>query len=115
MQQIINRTALLVTPKEPFIKWVQGIDDASAQITPEEISNTPTIYLVDDTHDGMGEERLLKKNFTDIFEEELNGWIIDPTLWPQKRDLKTFRQWFHVHFCESVLDLGNKPFELEEQ
>lgn len=114
MRQLTNRTALMVTPKEPFIKWVQGVDETSAQLTPEDITEGPNIYLVDDTPDGLSEDRLLKKNFAGIFEEELNDWITDPTLWPQKRDLKTFRQWFHVHFYEIVLDMGSKPVEIEE-
>lgn len=114
MKQIANRTALVVTPKEPFIKWVQSADETSAHITPEEIMEGPNVYLVDDTIDGMGEERLLKKNFAGIFEEKLNGWIIDETMWPQKRDLKTFHQWFHVHVYAIVLDMGTNPLEIEE-
>ena len=114
MQQIANRTAIVVTPKEPFIKWVQSTGEAGMVTTVEEILEGPNVYLVDDSLDGMGEERLLKKNFAGIFEEELNGWIIDETMWPQKRDIKTFRQWFHVHVCEIVLDMGTKPLEIEE-
>lgn len=73
MQQISNRTAIVVTPKEPFIKWVQGTDAATMQTTVEEIMEGPNVYLVDDTLDGMCEERLLKKNFAGIFEKELNS------------------------------------------
>ena len=114
MKQLSNRTAILVTPKEPFIKWVQSVDDLNTKITPEAVAESPNVYLVNDTINGMSKERLLKNNFTKIFEEELSGWIIDDTIWPQKRDLKMFRQWFNTRFCEIVLDIGKKPLELED-
>ena len=40
--------------------------------------------------------------------------IKDPDLWPQKRDLKTYNEWFETHACDVVYDLSNEPIEIEE-
>ena len=44
-----------------------------------------------------------------IFEEELYDWWRDQDAWPQKRNLKTFKEWFDVDFYCTVFDLVEKP------
>ena len=114
MQQIVNRSVIVVTPRAPFLEWVQNADDRSAHITAEDVAYSPNAYLVTDTEDGMDPEKLIKKNFKAIFEEELTGWIVDESIWPQKRDLRTFKQWFQATVHEIVYDLSDKPLLLEE-
>ena len=114
MQQIVNRAAISVTPKEPFIDWVHSYDEGSARIAAEEIRESPHIYLVRDSDYGDDPAKLIRKNFKVIFEEELNGWIIDESTWPAKRDLKTFKAWFEVKIHEIVFDMDDSPHVVEE-
>ena len=113
MQQILNRAVITVTPNEPFLQWIQTADDISTHIATEDVYS-PNAYLVEDTQDGMDPEKLIQKNFKTIFEEELNGWIIDESMWPQKRDLRVFKQWFQITVREIVYDLSDKPILREE-
>ena len=51
------------------------------------------------------DERILKKVYRRIFEEELYAWMTDESVWPEKRDYPTFRAWFDVAFHSLVFDL----------
>lgn len=114
MQQIVNRAAILLIPKEPFIAWVHSYDEKSVRISPEEIRESPHIYLVYNSDDGDDSAKLIRKNFKTIFEEELNAWIIDESAWPTKRDMKTFKAWFEVKIHEIVFDMDDSPHVVEE-
>ena len=114
MLQLTNRAVITISPNEPFLRWVQTADANSAHITMEDINEASHAYLVDDSEDGSEPDSLVRKNFKSIFEEELSGWYTDESMWPQKRDLKTFRQWFTVTVHGIVLDLGKKPPVVEE-
>lgn len=67
MQQLINKAAITLIPKEPFIKWVQSTDAEAAEIPDESILSYSRMYLVDDSLDGDDPEKLIKKNFKVIF------------------------------------------------
>ena len=108
MHQLINKAAITVIPKEPFIKWVQSTDAEAAEISDESILSYSRVYLVDDSLDGDDPEKLIKRNFKVIFEEELAGWYTDEEAWPKKMDLRVFKQWFHVKVHEVVVDIGKK-------
>lgn len=114
MQQIVNRAAISVVPKEPFINWLHSYDEESTRIPVEEIREAPHIFLVYDSEYGDDSAKLIRKNFKAIFEEELNGWIIDESAWPAKRELRTFKAWFEVKIHEIVFDLDNSPHVVEE-
>ena len=40
--------------------------------------------------------------------------MTDPNVWPQDRDFKTLIDWFDIHACDTVIDLGEEPIEIEE-
>ena len=52
MLEIINKAAITVIPKEPFIKWVQSTDAKAAEISDEDILSNSQVYLVDASEDG---------------------------------------------------------------
>ncbi len=60
-----------------------------------------------------GRGKLAKAILMTIFEIELDGWCTDPAVWPKDRSLKTFRKFFHVYYCSSVVDLGDGPIDRE--
>ena len=114
MQQLINKAAITVIPKDPFIKWVQSTDAEAADIPDEDILSNSQVYRVDASEDGHDPEKLIKRNFKVIFEEELAGWYTDEEAWPKKMDLRLFMQWFHVKVHELVLDIGKELSIAEE-
>jgi hypothetical protein len=115
MKLITNRAVIIVRPKAPYIDWVRSADDESKPITAEEIAAEPNVYLVGDYETDGEKDDLIAKNYKEIFEAELNGWLIDKSTWPKKRDLKTFREWFHVNFHSIVFDLRDEDYMIEER
>jgi len=105
MRQVANRAAIIVRPKVKFVEWVRSADEESRGITAEDIAREPNVYLVDDYEMDEEKDRLLAEYCEDIFGEELNGWNTDESAWPKTRDLKTFKEWFHVDFHSMVIDL----------
>lgn len=114
MKQIMNRAVIIVRPKKRFIEWVRNADNDSKRITVKDIEEEPNIYLVNDYDMDAEKEKLIKENYKYIFEEELNGWITDESVWPGKRDMKTFLEWFHVDFHSMVFDLGEDEYIIED-
>ena len=103
--EILNRSAITVMPKQPFIDWANGL-------TPEfpmaiNVLGASHTYLTNPDFEDA--EKHIKKYFKQIFIEELNGIWTDDNDWPQKRDFKTFCDWFHFEISDWVQDLSKKP------
>jgi hypothetical protein len=103
---VVNRAAIILQYKEPAIRWINDADpyEKTHEITAADVNDDRTVYLIS-TEDGDGApavDRWIKRNYKTVFEEELEGWYTDPSLWPQMRTLKLFREWFDVE-CHSVL------------
>ena len=101
---MLNRSVLIVKAKDPFRQWVNSLPDPDS-VTLEELNEDTTAYLVPEYDDDSQRDRILKKVFKDIFEEQLDGWWTDEKDWPVKRDMRTFKQWFDVEFHSVVIDL----------
>jgi len=99
---MINRGAVIVRPKKPFLDWAAGLDDSGIIPDPE---GERTVYLVPEYGDDAEAQAVLEKVFTPIFESELYGWHTDKSAWPKNRNLKTFREWFKIEFHSVVEDL----------
>jgi len=111
----IDRSILTVRAKEPFLDWLHSLPDPDpVKYILNEVNRDQSAYLLPEYEDDNKKESLLKKYFSKIFEEQLNGWWVDPDAWPSKRDLKTFKEWFDVKFHSVVLDLVDKPIQTVE-
>lgn len=101
---MLNRAALIVRPKQPFLDWAAGLDDSG--LVPD-AGGEQTVYLVPEFESDEDGLRVLKRVYAEIFERELDGWHTDPSAWPQKRDFKTFQQWFSIELHSVVEDVVN--------
>ncbi len=118
----INRAALIVKLKKPFIDWLvytskehDGKDQMSAGDVETEGFDSKNIYLIPAYDENAQYDRYLKKHFKEIFEQELGGWYADPAMWPQDRSWKVFQEWFDYEIHTMVFDtVLNKPLEYEE-
>ena len=107
--EYVERSLLIVRPRQPFADWVNRLDPAKVGFDLEEHRREPVAYLVDNPNDHDELDRVLRSCWRDIFEAELDGWLRDPNLWPGNRTLRMFKQWFDCEFVVSVMDQGNEP------
>jgi hypothetical protein len=111
----VNRNALIIFPKKPFIDWVNYIlpDDPVSIIDPLE-HDEGNVYLLPVKESVDQSINYLKRNFRGIFENELCDWCTDDTLWPQNITWKLFTEWFHFSIQSVVLDTDKEPLEKDE-
>ena len=100
---MINRAAVILKYKAPFIQWVNDADPYKDNpgITLESENKDCTVYLIlEDDAENLEEGRSLK--FKQLFESEIEDWYTDESLWPKHRNRKLFDKWFDLE-CHSVL------------
>jgi hypothetical protein len=104
---MINRSAIILKYKSPTVQWINEADPYNADpgISRESVNEDRTVYLIMDEDADVPEalEEWIKMNYEALFENELEGWYTDESLWPKKRDLKLFRDWFDVE-CHTIED-----------
>ena len=105
----LNRSAVVVTPAKPFLDWLHRADPSSAGLTLEHLEHESAVYLLPES--GSHEELLarLAEVSRAIFEEQLQGWVRVPAVWPKDRDFPTFLRWFECGFHSVVMDVGDEP------
>ena len=112
--EAINRAAVVVKPRQPFLDWLNQVDPTSQNLTLSDIQREPKIYLVPEyvyEHEVL---TFLSEKVAQIFEEHLDGWYRVPEAWPAVRDMKTFQQWFEYSIHSQVVDLCDYLIEYEE-
>jgi hypothetical protein len=109
----INRVALIVRPKQPYIDWANGLEESGPKLSLERPNQEYTIYLVEELDLDLDPGPALQRHHSSIFEQELAGWHRDPSAWPQNRNLRTFLDWFDVEMHSMVVDLAEIPLEFE--
>jgi hypothetical protein len=110
-QFMLNRSAVAVRPKQPFLDWVNSVE-ADSSVTLDDLQKT--LYLVPDYEDPEDAEKVLKRVYDDIFCRELQGWYTLESLWPQDRSLRIFKQWFEIEHFDLIEDVGHGPIENDE-
>ena len=100
---MINRAAVILKYKAPFIQWVNDADPYKNNpgITLENENKDCTVYLILED-DAENLEEWISLNFEQLFESEIEDWYTDESLWPKNRTRKLFDEWFDVE-CHSVL------------
>ena len=106
---MINRSAIVVKPAQPFLDWLHRVDPTSEDLTLHELRREPTIYLLPEWETDEEALEHLRELSNSIFEEQLNGWYRVPAAWPSERDLNAFLRWFECSFHSMVMDLATNP------
>lgn len=107
---MINRSAVTVRGKAPFLAWLRGLPDpVDADLTLDEINNERTVYLLPDVADADDSSVVLSEYYDLIFESELEGWWTKESDWPANRDFELFGEWFDVEQHSIVEDLVDAP------
>ncbi|MFQ5561512.1 MAG: hypothetical protein ACE5FU_13140 [Nitrospinota bacterium] len=102
----VNRCLVIVKPKQPYIDWVNSVEEGDPLLDLEKARADLNTYLIKEFDETEMAGKYVEKVYADIFENELLDWYTAPELWPQKRDLRMFRKWFDIEIHLSVLELG---------
>ena len=103
---MLNRSAVIVKPRQPYLEWTQR-DEAEglADTVFETLHTEPTVYLLPEYEDPSTQREVLEEFWPDLFEAMLEGWVTDEALWPKDRTFEMFREWFEVQPSSIVQDL----------
>lgn len=80
---MLNRSAIVVKPTQPFLNWLHAADPTSRDITLSEVVGEPTIYLIPEYDSEEDVHVFLRELCAEIFVEQLAGWLTDEETWPQ--------------------------------
>jgi len=108
----VNRSVLIVSPKQPFLDWVNSLGDPTLNL--DEIRQDPTAYLIPEVLSNADQSLILEELFAEIVAYELASWCLDEETWPQIESLGAFQQWFDVSFHSFAVDLDVIPLEYED-
>jgi len=118
--KLINRTSVIVTPKQPFVDWLNGIPDPNFKVdgelyTVEGLKGHCTVYLIPDFDHVPDMEEFFERFKEEIFEEQLGSWYGDEAHWPKIRTAKVFGEWFDCQIDCMTYDLaGDAPLERDQ-
>lgn len=104
-------------PTQAVLDWLLKVaPEFGASMTLQEVQEDTDVYLIPDDSITNAKQayRYIEKHWKTLFEVLLEEWIVDPNLWPQKRTLKLFREWFEPIYCGMVWDLARDPFVIED-
>lgn len=106
----IDRNAILVRPKQPYIDWANNVFNDDHKFTGKDDCN---IYLIHGMGSNEAVENWVRTHFDGLFVNELNDWYTDEERWPQDRTYAMFAAWFAVEVHSMVLDLEEGPVTKE--
>lgn len=111
----INRSVLIVKPREPFAQWARSIfgeDDPDLSLL--NVRDDVTAFLLPPYSDDNDREEILRQHAQEVFEYVLWEWYTEPSAWPTSRDLSKFKDWFDYEFHCVVVDLDHEPLERDD-
>jgi hypothetical protein len=111
--RVVNRSAAVIRPREPYVNWASSVGDDSKDLEAG-IRQQISVYLVPPDPREEQESAPVSQWFAAVFEQELEAWCLDEKTWPQRRDLKMFLEWFEVTTESVVMDLEERPVEHED-
>ena len=104
----VKRSALILKPKKPFFDWLNSIDANDSELT---LHDESSVYLLPDFEEKLQMQNWLKKNFDELFCDQLNNWYIDDTLWVKNRTFEMFKEWFDYSMHTMIWDTLEEPIE----
>jgi hypothetical protein len=108
----LNRSAIAVRPKLPFLDWLHAVHPTSAALTLANLTRELTIYLVDEC-DPDDERACLQAVCSTTFEDQLDGWWRVRETGSTPRSFAVFRRTFDCQFHPMLLDLADRPLIVE--
>ncbi len=116
---MLNRSVLLLRPKQPYKDWLKSAEAklkksghgefaiSAQEVNRYDFAGNLTAYLVPSCDESEDVDALIEARYEEFFERELSEWYTDPSLWPQPRTEKLFRQWFALELHAMTVDMGD--------
>ena len=106
MDELVNRSVVIVKPKQPYLEWAKK-DDAEglAEEVFEGLREEPHVYLLPDWEDTASREEVLQDYWPVVFEAMLEGWVTVESMWPKGRSFEMFHEWFEIQMMSMLADL----------
>lgn len=103
---IVNRSAVFLRPRHPYLEWTK-LDDKEglADSVFETMRTDPALYLLPAWEDDDEEREVVREFWPALFEEMLEGWVLDESMWPTKRTYEMFQEWFDVETHSMLVDI----------
>ncbi|ODC04231.1 hypothetical protein BFW38_12515 [Terasakiispira papahanaumokuakeensis] len=107
--KMLNRSAISVRLKQPFVDWVNGLDNAQEEtVTLAEANQEATVYLVPELDGPEDLGALLEERYLDILENEWLSWEEDSRLWPDNPDRELFDRMIEIEPSFMAFDLDEQ-------
>jgi len=112
---LLNRYALILRAKEPFVQWVNGPEkDPSNHQTPEEVRKDPVVYLIPEMKWPGPTMDWVFENFDHFFKDQLNAYWTDKKNWPKNRSVQMFKEWFDIEVFSVLENVVDEAIEEDE-
>jgi hypothetical protein len=100
----VNRSAVILVPKQPFVDWLARACGERRSL--EELRALPdrTVYLLEPWQGSWDSPKVLAAHAQEIIERELAEWTTKRSRWPKKRGPRLLETWFDIEQCSAVVD-----------
>jgi hypothetical protein len=114
--RVVNRTAVSIVGAEPYIDWMRhhDADAVKGTLTVARAKPYGTAFLLPEFELEEDVQEWIEENAAWLFEFQLEAWTEDRSVWPETRDLHTFRRWFRIDIHNLVVDMADDEIEGEE-
>jgi len=109
---LINRNAILIGYKRPFLDWIKRVDPNPEELEGYEQEEN-SVYLLPEFGNDNEMWGILKDRYDDIFLNEVSSWYKDKNLWPKDRTFEMFKKWFNVNAHTMIYDIVDGKIKKE--
>lgn len=106
--KMLNRSAISIQLKQPFVDWINSLDEKGEQVTLEEVNLEATTYLIPELEDEEALEVFIDERHFELLENELLSWEDDDSYWPADMDRALFDEFLDVKLSFMVFDLDEQ-------
>ena len=104
--ELVNRVALVVTPKRRYAEWTRSVAPDAPRLGAEQLKSMATVFVVEALAGEPDVQDVVEEHYEEIFEHMLEAWTSDQPLWPPNRTSHVFRDWFDVTLQDLLFDLS---------
>lgn len=104
----INRSVLIVRPKQPYIDWANSMNDGRPLADLKSMRKNPNPFLVDEIFYQDDLTHIIDEHWETLFEIQLNNRMRDPDVWPEVLTREMFEKWFDYELFDMVWDITGR-------
>lgn len=108
MYYFVERSVVVIKPKQPFLEWINStFDDLPHKLELKDIQIDCNSYLIPEVSEIEDGINFVDDKFNDLFLMELSSWTEDQSIWPKNLTLEMFWSWFDIEIFPTIIDLTN--------